>query len=255
MKRLLGIVAVVAVCLGIAGAAAAQSRTIDGVWLGTYTSTYSSNPTKEILIFKTTGNQIVGAYLSASQSAGTLVGYQFSGNVYTFLVTGPVAGCPPASGTLTATVNQGALQYEFVALPCKGSTDVGKGTGVIADAKALAAFSGSASASAVSIAGLWNGVYTSTFSTSPTKETLFFANFGTTTQGIYVSESGGAGLLSGQVSSSSFALSDFAPSPPCPGRAVFQGNKGTSALAYSFQATDCQGTIDIGKGEATPASP
>lgn len=249
-------VSALVVCLTFAGGTAAQSSGIDGVWLGTYTSTHSPTPTSEVLIFKTAGDQVVGAYLSASQSAGTLVGYQSGANGYTFLVTQPLDGCPPVSGTLTATVNQGTLQYSFAAIPCQGKPDNGKGTAKIADAQALAAFPGggtSAPPSNVSIAGLWNAVYTSTSSPNPTNEKLFFANFGSMTRGIYVSDSGATGILSGQVSSNRFALSDYSPGPPCPGRAVYQGDRNAAAIDYGFQATDCQGNIDIGRGRAVPA--
>ena len=48
---------------------------IYGVWSGTYTSTSSPTPTKEILMFETLRNsQIVGACLSASGSTGTVAG-------------------------------------------------------------------------------------------------------------------------------------------------------------------------------------
>jgi len=253
MKALRGIAIAVAVCMSTAGVAAAQSA-IDGVWLGTYTSSSSPNPTTEVLIFQTVGTKVVGAYLSASQSAGTVIGFQYNANTYSFLVTQPVDGCPPAPGTLTVTVNDKSLQYAFAAVSCKGP-DNGKGTARVANAAALAAFPGGTPAPApnVSVAGLWNGVYTSTFSPNPTHEKIFFANFGATTKGIYVSDSSDTGILTGQVTSSHFALSDYDPAPPCPGRAVFQGDKVTTGLDYGFQSTDCQGNIDIGHGRAEPA--
>ena len=259
MNRIIASSIVALVCCVFAGATAAQTNTIDGVWVGSYTSTYSRTPVSEVLMFRTVGDRVFGAYLSASQATGTLIGNSTGPNAYTFLVTQPQDGCPPATGTLTASVSQGTLQYSFAAIPCKGDADFGKGTAKMADATSLRAFS-DASASrgdtaGAQVAGLWNGVYTSTYAKNPAHEKLFFANFGTTTRGIYVSDSGASGMLSGQVTSSHFALSDYDPTPPCPGRAVYDGERRGNVLEYGFHATDCQGNIDIGRGRAEPALP
>ena len=140
------------------------------------------------------------------------------------------------------------MQYAFASVSCKG-TYIGKGTAqkIASTAKALAALKAAAN---VPVAGLWNGVYTSTNSPNPTKETIFLANFGAVTKGIYVSDSGAAGILTGRAPSNPFILSDNAPSPPCPGRGVFEGDVQGNTMAYEFHSVDCEGKFDIGHGKA-----
>lgn len=123
------IVLFVCVVIGsTAGTAMAQSP-IDGIWHGTYTSTYSPDPTPEVLIFQTVDDTVVGAYVSKSGATGTLRGVG-SNNTYALAVTAPVSGCPePATGVLHVAVEGDRITYSFQATSCKGK-DAGRGEGV-----------------------------------------------------------------------------------------------------------------------------
>lgn len=231
-----------------AGTAMAQSS-IDGIWHGAYTSTYSPKPTKEILMFETIDDDhVAGVYLSQSAAAGTLKGVG-SGNTYAFHVTEPAPGCPgPAMGVLHVEVKGDQMKYIFQASSCKG-TDVGHGE---AKRGAEAPWGDPSS----KLSGFWQGEYSSTYSPKLTQETIFFGSFDNEVVGVYLSKSGATGILTGLVSGDDFTLYVSAPSPPCPSHGFFNGYLlGDGKLNYSFSGADCKGQKDQGKGQGKKFAP
>ncbi|MCV6636173.1 hypothetical protein [Candidatus Albibeggiatoa sp. nov. NOAA] len=231
--------------------AMAASNSIDGIWIGEYSSGSSTDLTKEIIIFKTVsseeGSKVVGAYLTADGFAGTLEGaYQDESNLV-FILRQPMFHCPQAAtGVLKVELKDEKIEYFYFGKSCTGEgTSQGTGSKIstIPQNKGLL--------------GFWQG----------SDSTTFFFDFIEKTDpipaqqlmGIYVNDNGNSGILTGTSLPSieqKFTLTNTKPSPTCSAKGVLTGEfrKDTTALSYSFVSTDCSGKSSTETGQATSLS-
>jgi hypothetical protein len=232
--------------VGCSSSTIAQTNSIDGIWEGVYTSTYSTSPTKEVLMFKTLSkksNEVVGVYLSKNGSAGILSGIS-EGSTYCFVVRQPVSTCPQvATGVLNIEIKGDQIDYFYYAESCAG-VDIGHGKG-----KRIQPGPPPTSG----LPGFWEGTYTSTGSPQPTKETFYFEAIGNkNVVGVYLSQDGATGILTGPVISPNFTFIDTVPDANCPSKGTVSGQiaKSGTAFSYTFTGRDCAGKEDNGKGKA-----
>ena len=116
-------------------AVASPLGSINGVWIGEYTSNTSSTITKEIFVFKTistkTGSKVVGTYLTQDGFTGTLEGSYKSDLSLVFVVRQTVTHCPQTAvtGVLNIELKEAQIEYFYFGESCDGASTVqGKAT-------------------------------------------------------------------------------------------------------------------------------